>query len=103
MFNEKEIAQNVVIKEVEVVVGTFVNNGVEQQLTQKAFALACPRCGEILHTFQVGTSQLDILKSMSHEDMKKVKDKYCSSCGQKLTHYREPAVDTEIISIANAE
>ena len=100
---DRDITQIASIQQVDVVTGHFIINGHEQVTTSKAFALTCPNCGDVLYTFEIGTTEADILKALSTDEMSKSKKIYCAVCGQKITYYRGSIIDIEVISMRDID
>lgn len=86
---EKEIPQLVEVKTKQVPVQRMVINGQEQVINGEVCVLCCPRCGDVIQSFQPGVTEVEILKALCTDDEEALKKTlWCSKCGQKLALMR---------------
>ena len=84
-MEEYRIRRNIKITEVEIPVQQIIVNNEVQNVTAKAFALACPDCGRVIYSFQPGISKLQVIDAVTKEQENLQKHfAYCPECGQKL-------------------
>ena len=99
-----EIAQQVKLREIELGTQTFIINGQQRQITNKAQCLVCPNCNKHFYQFeQQNMSYLEAYQTVvANKATFETEFKYCPVCGQKL-EFTFDIIDSEDFSVVDAE
>ena len=101
---EKEFPVLTKLAHVKVPVQQMIINGQEEIVYDTAAALVCPKCRAVIQQFQLGVSDIDILKAINSDDPEILsKTIYCSKCGQKLKIFRPMPVEVDCYVRENNE
>ena len=98
MSNGFEIAELAEVQQVDVVVQKVVVNNEAKNITGKAWAIVCPKCGRAIYQFPVGTSASEAYKAREGyaQELLRIAS-YCPSCGTKLSYATEQPIDAEVV------
>lgn len=98
-----EIAQQVKLRELESGTQTFIINGQQQTVTNKACCLVCPNCGKRIYQFEQNLAYLDAYQAIVASKANfEAEFKFCPVCGQKL-EFTFDIINCEDYSATNVE
>ena len=85
MIKDRDLSKLIEIEEKEVPIQTVSINGIEQVVMGKSLALICPTCKHTIQSYQQGSTQATIRRSIETEDEELLNRViFCSHCGQKV-------------------